>query len=209
MKPFTARFFGDRLAPDGSSVAANFERWFGSSVVVDQAGSPLTLFHGTNSVFEGFDPEHSREDRTVFLSSDPRIAGDFAVYRTVWGGANVVPVFVMAERLLTIEGRFRPIREVENDTPLEGMRYGETPRCFARRLGFDGILLKDVTDDVGPQMPRPGDVYQLFESAQMKSVHGNSGLFDSTSLDLADAHAWESEACEPALRDRLRVWQFA
>jgi hypothetical protein len=39
--------------------AANFRNWFGDSKVVDEAGNPLTVYHGTKSRggFDAFDPE--------------------------------------------------------------------------------------------------------------------------------------------------------
>lgn len=39
--------------------AANFRNWFGDSKVVDDAGNPLTVYHGTKSRggFDAFDPE--------------------------------------------------------------------------------------------------------------------------------------------------------
>lgn len=36
---------------------ANFERWFGKSVVRDKNGDPLRCFHGTPKVFQKFDPK--------------------------------------------------------------------------------------------------------------------------------------------------------
>ena len=45
------------ISPDDR--AANFRRWFGDSKVVDEAGNPLTVYHGTKSRggFDAFDPE--------------------------------------------------------------------------------------------------------------------------------------------------------
>ena len=48
--------FGDRKAPDGSSVWQNFVEWFGDSKVVDGDGKPLVVYHGSGAKgIESFD----------------------------------------------------------------------------------------------------------------------------------------------------------
>ena len=153
--------------------ADGFQRWFDGSAVVDGNGAPLLLFHGTNKTFDEFDHEQSREDGAIWLTPSAQVASDFALYRTVWGGANVMPVYVKADRLLIVDGSHMPIREVERTAKPAGMAYGESLHDFARRTGFDGVVFKDVTDDVGPDMPKSSDVYALFETAEFKSAIGN------------------------------------
>ena len=34
-----------------------FKRWFGKSKIKDANGKPLVLYHGTNAIFNIFDPE--------------------------------------------------------------------------------------------------------------------------------------------------------
>ncbi len=50
--------WGDATAPDGSSVAENFAKWFGWSKVVDKEGNPMVVYHGTNTSvkFNEFEP---------------------------------------------------------------------------------------------------------------------------------------------------------
>ena len=42
--------FGDSRAPDGSLAADNFLKWFGKGVLLDGAGGPMVLHHGTGNV---------------------------------------------------------------------------------------------------------------------------------------------------------------
>lgn len=93
--------FGERLAPDGTLVRENFQRWFGASKVVDECGSPAVLYHGTSRTFEAFDRKASMRWRresmdTIgsWFSSEPARAERYAG----GDGWNVVPVFLRIER---------------------------------------------------------------------------------------------------------------
>lgn len=175
------------LPPIRTTDLPEFRAWFGDSKVVDEAGEPLVLYHGTNASFNRFDPDMSREgDGVVFASPNRAVASDFALFRTEWGGANVMPIYAKAKRLLDVAGGGRPIRQVESGEKIDGMKYGESLRNYAKRAGYDGIRFRDVTDDVGPDMPPVADVYALFNPEQIKSATGNSGKFDPASDSLTD-----------------------
>lgn len=49
--------FGDRTAPDGSTVWQNFTEWFGDSKVVDAEGKPIVVYHGTGTAINEFKEE--------------------------------------------------------------------------------------------------------------------------------------------------------
>jgi hypothetical protein len=53
--------FGDRTAPDGSTVWQNFTEWFGDSKVVDADGKPMVVYHGGN-----FDFINAPKDKAMF-----------------------------------------------------------------------------------------------------------------------------------------------
>lgn len=166
----------------GMQGLVNFWRWFGDSKVVDADGRPLVVYHGTNQDFATFDPEQSREgDGIVFVTPNQRVASDFAKYRTTWAGANVMPVYVKAEKVLEVQGNGRNIREVERDTKIDGMKYGEDVRAYAARMGYDAIAFRQVRDPVSPDIDPIDDVYALLPSAQIKSATGNAGTFDPLS----------------------------
>jgi hypothetical protein len=50
---------GEAERADTSS--PEFRAWFGDSTVVDKAGAPLVVYHGTGSVFDAFDPTKARD----------------------------------------------------------------------------------------------------------------------------------------------------
>lgn len=83
---------------------ANFRAWFGDSKVVDEQGAPKVLYHGTASAFDEFAPE-ALQAEGIHLSADPGVASTYASSRAMddGRGANVLPVFVKAERVKDVE----------------------------------------------------------------------------------------------------------
>ena len=184
LKPGEKRQAGERKSVRDRATA-NFLRWFGDSKVVDEKGEPLVVYHGTNQDFTAFDPEQSREgDGIVFVTPNQRVASDFSIYRTTWGGANVMPLYVKAEKVLEVQGGGRSIRQVEKDAKLQGMKYGETIRDFAMREGYNAIVFKDVRDPVSPDIDPIDDVWALMPTAQIKSAIGNNGDYSLTNPDI-------------------------
>lgn len=179
--PRNASTMGALLRPEPNTA---FERWFQGSAVVTTNGEPLVLYHGTNADFTQVLADASREDGSFFCSPDPKVASDFALFRTTWGGANVMPVYAAARRVLEIEGAGRNIRDVEETAQIDGMRYGETLRDYARREGYNGVRFKDVRDGAGPDIAPVADIYAFFESASIKSALGNRGTFDPDAADI-------------------------
>lgn len=157
----------------------NFWRWFGDSKFVDVHGRPMVIYHGTNQDFSEFDPEQSRKkDGIVFTTPNSRIASNFAMYRSTWNGANVMPVYIKAGKVLEIQGEWRDIRDVENDIKIPGMKYGDDVYDYAAKQGYDAIVFHNVRDQISPDIDPVDDVYALFPSSQIKSAIGNAGSFD-------------------------------
>ncbi|MEJ6003700.1 ADP-ribosyltransferase-containing protein [Paucibacter soli] len=74
-----------RKTSNGRTCAENFDAWFAGSCVVDAAGVPLTIFHGTNQPIVSFDEErlgsstYSTSSKLGFWFSDSEIvAEDYA-----------------------------------------------------------------------------------------------------------------------------------
>lgn len=190
--------FGDRVAPDGNLVRENFQAWFSGSEVVTPDGHPLVLYHGSNRELLEIDFSLGQEGPALFTTTSPKLASDFALYRSTWSGANVNPLYVRG-RLLVVDGNGLPIRRAENEIRLDGMERYETIGNFAARKGFDCIVFREVRDDVGPDLPPLADVYVVLPTASIKSALGNSGLFDRHSDSLTD---WVDEE---APRERMRA----
>ena len=97
--------FGDRIAPDGSSVWQNFTEWFGDSKVVDAEGKPMVVYHGTKSNFLEF-----RNDRPIWVAETASHAGEFvAGGRRLMGekpkkGSTIYPLFVSIKNPIVLKG---------------------------------------------------------------------------------------------------------
>lgn len=173
------------LTPQDLTATESFKKWFAGSKMLDEQGQPLVMYHGTNQDFTAFDRDMSREgDGIIFATPSQSMASAFAKYRSTWNGANVMPVYVRAEKVLEVQGDGRMIRDVERDARIDGMRYGEDLRAFAKREGYDAIMFRDVREDVGPDILPIASVYALLPTAKIKSAVGNVGTFDPENSDI-------------------------
>ncbi len=181
----------DKIIHPTKEGVAQFYRWFEGSSVVDSLGRPLVLFHGTNSDMNTFDFERSRENRKVFMSPNSKMASEFALYRSTWSGANVLPVFAKAN-VLVVDGDGKGIREVEREFKAEDSLPNEGVYEYAKRHGLTGVCFKSVVDEVGPNYVGAQDVYAFFDGAEFKSALGNAGGFDKDSKDVRFSFAGEN-----------------
>ena len=163
----------------GAAHESHLWSWFTGSQIVDMEGKPLRLFHGTNQDFDAFDRTKSRDDGLVYLSPNPRVASAFALYRSTWQGANVMPVYVRAQSLLEIDGGYGEIREVEKTHRPAGMLKDESIAQYMKRNRIEAIVYRNVRDDVGPSLVPFSDVYVIAPGAQIKSAVGNAGTFST------------------------------
>ena len=164
-------------ATDPTSTPA-FRRWFGESAVVDKAGRPLIVYHGSPDVRElvrqGFRKSALRghsyfaTDRYDMANSyaDPhRAMGD---YQQVEEG--VVPLYLSIQNPMVLDGHGKPWRGTEPAVE------------EARAAGHDGLILHHSEDWYhGPPKrktkptranpyPNAGTVYIWFSPTQAKSA---------------------------------------
>ncbi len=166
-----------------------FRRWFGESVVTDEGGEPLVVYHGTQSGdIEAFDTQRGGVTTgnitsvwgvffTPYLAEASRFATEpFTGRDPSATGANVVPVY------LNIRKPYEMSR-AEWDTHAEKVFRGmdeqqaiaeETSfRESLEEQGYDGIVIKN----------RQGVAeYVAFRPEQIKSAVGNRGTFDPSDL---------------------------
>ena len=153
---------------------AEFKAWFGNSKVVDPAGKPLIVYHGTNEDFTTFRPSARSKEPGIFFAPDPAIA---SLYTGFDPGGNfhaeevgsVLPVYLRIENPLVVD--------------FDGSKTGRT-EAFKRAIegGHDGVLLRNHYDAGGVQ-----DQWAVFKPEQIKSAIGNSGRFDPKSPDITKA----------------------
>jgi len=166
------------------TLTPEFRRWFGRSMMVDPAGNPIRLYHGTSGSFNVFRPSTfgkygpgiyltaSRENAASYASGDRNAAQSDS-------GPSVLPLYVrlvnpliLAEtsagmQVITINGELSPAHEALQEK-LSNIRsavsyMGSSDDAFTaevRALGHDGIIIDytgELADpDVAAEMATAG-----------------------------------------------------
>ncbi len=154
---------------------ANFKAWFGESVVRQEDGTPMVVYHGTGRNFEAFDQGKLGDNTGVadaregfFFTSSGRDASEYA-----WKDGEpgqVMPVY------LNIRNPFVTDMVV---TAANNREFAKVLRD-AKAAGHDGVAA--FLDTFG----RESSVFVAFDEKQVKSATGNSGKFDPESASLTD-----------------------
>lgn len=184
-----------QIAPPTNSEA--FKRWFGDSKVVDEAGKPLVMYHGTRAGdFEAFDPSKTGEGTDfgwfgngAYFTSSPDEATNYAtidekVSTSRRPQGSVYPVYL----------------KVENPYITDQSGLSEQEVKELREEGHDGIFRKEYLRD---ELPRE---IVVFEPSQIKSATGNRGTFDPAddriSFQLAPGQSDKAEFVPPKIEPK-------
>ena len=157
-----------------------FAKWFGDSKVVDAAGKPLVVYHGTRSDFSVF----SGKDGFNFFAETPEGA-------SVYGngtGASIYPVYLNITKPLDLgdvdlgdeytkakAAKILKVPEYLLPNPKFGKKghlweyFDKGSRGYLASL-YDGIKANEDGNEV----------YVAFNPTQIKSATGNNGTFDGT-----------------------------
>jgi len=174
-----------------------FRRWFGESVVVDERGEPLVVYHGTDKVFDVF-RAHSRSINTttfgpvetertgIFLSTNPAFSAEYGrrlmrVYASIEDPAEITRDLVLAfadsldpfgaERELWLQAKYSRSAWTLFDGEL-GRRFV----AFLRSHEHDGATFdENVVVEDGEIA---GRTYVAFDPTQIKSATDNVGTYD-------------------------------
>ena len=173
-----------------------FKRWFRSSVVVDDAGIPMVVYHGTVNDFNVFDS--SKVTYSMWngfgnwFTTDRKYAEVFS--KGIKKVGRVIEAYLSIQSPLVYDGDDkdngfnRMIKEFEEVTGKK--TYEATPedaatfREYIQSLGFDGVLIFQWTGDSKLSRGNPVDIYIALESNQIKSATENRGTFDSGDPDI-------------------------
>lgn len=171
--------------------SAAFKNWFGKSVVVDKAGDPLVVYHGTAT--PGIDVFNSRKaqdkagreygmgwGKGKFYFTASKMMADAAAsgaeYRGQGKNKQAMPLYLRIEKPMSIEEYQKRYSEISGGHRLGGESYtddyGMKDRDkFIAKLdkqlkneGYDGIV--------------DGETYAVFDNKNIKSVN-NAGNFDA------------------------------
>lgn len=180
----------ERLAVNERAVRDNFKDWFTESAVVDTAGQPLVVFHGTRKSFDAFDSTNSIfDDGALFFTDNAGAAENYARDSDLRlrKGSHIIPVYL---RILD------PLRiDFGGDSDIDGLME---VREEAIAKGHDGVIALNTNDGYGLM-----NQYVCFSAHQIKSALGNSGLYLHHSASLTDHH--EAQAFSLARQARAHI----
>jgi hypothetical protein len=164
-----------------------FQQWFGDSKVVDDAGVPLVVYHGTTSSFNVFSFARVRRNQElgVFTSADPVVAINYAES----GGGNVMPLYLSIKNPYAMGNDERMMMQVFGEEYAEG-----GVNAFVSGLmesGYDGIYVPGERD--GQTTEEQSDQWIAFSPNQIKSAVGNIGTFDASNPDIRFSLADQNE----------------
>ena len=193
----------DTYKPPAAATAAaktdtpEFKTWFGKSKVVDEAGEPLVVYHGTTGDFDVFKNPYAED----VAGGGWHMFADNADYSSQFtfthGKGSIVPVYLSVKNPLDLTAlparrgdvRVKLIRALRRagidpdalDIPYEDDLYKFINRRgfradlknAAQEAGYDGIIFKDVHGTID------STTHVVFDSTQIKSKF-NKGTFDPT-----------------------------
>jgi hypothetical protein len=162
-----------------------FKNWFGESKVVDAAGKPITVFHGTKDNIESFmKGQPNKKDAGwlgdgFYFTDNPELASTYAEYlKQGPEGANVMPVY------LSLKNPYEAtIKDKEFLMMADRRGDKQALKDFTDKLikdGHDGVVL-DYKKQMG--VTDPVKEYVVFKPEQIKSVF-NKGEFDPNNPNL-------------------------
>lgn len=147
-----------------------FQNWFGESQVVDAAGQPLRVFHGTGGDFSVFSRARAgaatgagNTGMGFFFTDNADVAGNYA--RMSRDAQAIMPVYL----------------SLQNPLQLQAKNMMEADRLLMAGLKAenDGAIIRVAMRDGGTQT-----VYMAREPSQIKSATGNRGTFDPSNADI-------------------------
>lgn len=173
-------------APDTQA----FKRWFGDSKVVDADGNPLVMYHGTTKDFSIFQTTAG----AIFVTPDRSFANKFAMDDMLFtdsdtaiapSGANVMPVYVRAERPFDFENPadIKKIQQLLD--PADRKRFSDVAASGRWQVIEDFLgSVEDAGFDSAYILEQGVKNLAVFSPTQIKSAIGNVGTFDVTSPDI-------------------------
>ena len=132
-----------------------FKHWFGKSKVVDDAGQPLIVYHGSDAEFDVFDMSKGRANMDIQGAFFSPYEEDAAGY-----GSNVRAFYLSIQNPANESTAYRALNRFKGQN-----NAGIKARQYLQSLGYDGVY-------------NGYDEYIAFSPEQIKSADKNVGLFD-------------------------------
>lgn len=176
-----------------------FKKWFGKSKIVDAAGKPQVVYHGSSADINEFETDRASGYKGAYFTRSRPLAEIYAGYEsgeqgnTRGDGGAVYPVYLSMQNPLVVgsvmRGRgttaYNLVRKLFPKT-FDSLEYAEDFSNRGRSSGFitdaDVKAMKDLGYD-GIVNDRDGEIV-VFDPTQVKSATGNTGSFDPANPDI-------------------------
>lgn len=148
----------------------NFRRWFANSKVVDSAGLPLEVYHGTKADFDTFTKQTAHheympsDEAEFFFTSQPDLASDHAM-KSGHEGYNVIPVYL---RIVNPTSDYRQF--------LDGNGYDGF-------INDDGIFCVKNANQIKSAVSNTGAYSSADRMTEDTAFHGSNNDFQEFSVD--------------------------
>ena len=183
----------------------NFNKWFKGSQIVDEAGEPLVVYHGTLDDFDEFSKDrigtrHSQDDIGFYFTNKKNVADDYASSEFDYTKkGKVIPTYINGKKPLKIDNKWAKDNGLGSVFDREDSisfwdNYQEFVKDEMQKIGADSIII----DDGYQQM------VVALEPNQIKSVKNSGGWSKSPSLTDPD---WVAEPSVDDLFDGLNGFQ--
>lgn len=164
---------GGQQFDQNGNMTPEFKQWFGDSKVVDNAGKPLRVYHGTNADIDTFRMANSITLKGAFFADNVDVANGYAGDGS---GANVVPTYLSIRNPATQEDMSR----VFDGLPASQTRTAAQRTKLLQKAGYDGAVY-DYSGDASNKY------YVAFSPEQAKSVFNerptnNPGILNQDAL---------------------------
>jgi hypothetical protein len=137
-----------------------FKAWFGDSKVVDSAGKPLVVYHGTDKRFTRFNPRKATMGGIHWFTSDKSAIEKGEV--GAQGKGNIMELYVSMQK------------------PAGWAEYDKYGLGELKALGYDGAILPDKDGSF---------TGFFFEPTQVKSATRNKGTYDPKNPNILEQTA--------------------
>lgn len=151
-----------------------FARWFSGSVVVDDSGNPLPVYHGTEFEFEHYNRW------PIYFTPDRNIASQYALNKG-WASSdeavpNVRPVYLRILKPMTLDEQRLSLLIDDENGDRDWVSFDNwCDRWF--KSGYDGVHLKNVIDYAGggggKSIRKRYDQWIAFDNDQIWPIYGS------------------------------------
>ena len=192
-----------------------FWAWFGDSVLVNPDGSPVQLYHGTQTAFNAFRlSQYGKYGPGIYLTGSPENAAGYAMgsRHETDGSGSVMPLYVRLENPLTIiaqedgsnriktrSGHLTPGHAELQDrmsTVKGAVNTTSSPDFMqlVKSLGHDGIIV-DFSDSFTPEMLDDLDTDIVIEEFLQHLRLGEVVVFSPTQIKsaISNVGSWSKD----------------